>query len=74
MKTFTVTYTVKFELSIAPNYVWTTNDLCFNLRTGRQLKQIYKSGTIGYSIKGKFMSLKKLRPLLINPKQNKLQF
>ena len=74
MKTFTVTYTVKFELSVAPHYVWTKNDLCFNLRTGRQLKQVYKSGTIGYSIKGKFMSLKKLRPLLRKPKINTLPF
>ena len=74
METFTVTYTVKFELSIATHYVWTANDLCFNLRTGRQLKQVYKSGSIGYVIKGKFMSLKKLRPLLRKPKYNHLPF
>lgn len=55
MHTFTVTYTVKYELSINPNYVWTEDSLCFNLKTGRRIKQVYKNGMIGYCIGGKLL-------------------
>jgi len=74
MKSFTITYAVKYELSTAPHYVWNQYNECFNLRTGRKIKQVIKNGCIGYSIKGKFLSLTKLRPLLRKPKENKLPF
>lgn len=74
MKTFTVTYTVKYELSIASEYIWTNDDLCFNIKTGRRIKQVYKNGMIGYCIKGKFNSLKSLRPLLRKPIINDCPF
>jgi hypothetical protein len=74
MKTFTVTYNVVYELSIAPHYVWNEHNECYNLRTGKRLKQVVKGSCLGYNIKGKFMSLKKLRPLLRKPKINKLPF
>lgn len=67
MKTFTVTYVVKYELSINPNYIWTSDNLCFNLKTGRRIKQVYKNGMIGYCVAGKFKSLKYIRPLLQKP-------
>lgn len=67
MQTFTITYTVKYELSTHPEYVWNEFYECFNLKTGRIIKQTYKNGMIGYCIKGKFMSLKKLRTLLRKP-------
>lgn len=56
-----ITYKCKYRLSFAQNYVWTTCGKCYNLKTARQLKQVYKSGMIGYVIQGKFCSLKKLR-------------
>lgn len=74
MKTFTVTYTVKYELSTHPEYVWNQFNECFNLKTGRRIKQTSKNGMIGYCIKCKFMSLKKLRLLLRKPKIEILPF
>lgn len=74
MNRFTITYTVKYELSTSPEYVWNEYNECFNLKTGRKIKQILKNGVIGYCIKGKFKSLKSLRPLLQKPKIIKIPF
>lgn len=61
METILVRYTVKYELSFAPNYKWTICGRCYNSKTGRLLKQVYKNGMIGYCIQSKFYSLKSLR-------------
>lgn len=61
MNSFTVSYTPKFELDFAPNYQWTKCGKCFNSKTGRQIKQVYNNGSIGYNIGGKFYSLVRLR-------------
>ncbi len=74
MKTFTVTYTIKYELSTSPEYVWNNYNECFNLKTGRRIKQVSNNGAIGYNIKGKFRSLKSLRSLLRKPKIIKTPF
>jgi hypothetical protein len=65
MNSISVTYTLKFELSFAPNYQWTSCGKCFNVKTGREIKQVYNNGCIGYSINGKFKSLKYLRSNLV---------
>ena len=71
MHTFSVTYTVLFQIDFEPNYVFNEHRECFNLKSGRRIKKVTKNGIIGYNIKGKFYSLKKLRPHLIKPlKQN----
>lgn len=67
MKSFTITYTVKFELPTHAEYVWNEFGECYNLKTGRRIKQTSKNGMIGYCIKGKFKSLKSLKPLLRKP-------
>lgn len=67
MTIISITYTIKYVLSFADNYCWTTNNKCFNLKTKREIKQVYNNGCIGYSIKGKFHSLKYLRGKLIKP-------
>ena len=74
MKTISITYTVKWQLSKSPNYVWTKDHLCFNLKTGKQIKQVYKNGMIGYCINSKFISLKKLRTQLELIKEEKTPF
>ena len=61
MKTFTITYTVEWELSFSPEYVWIKSGECFNLKTGNRIKQSEKGGSIGYWIGKKFYSLYKLR-------------
>jgi hypothetical protein len=74
MNSFTITYTVKFVLSTHPEYVWNKFDECFNLKTERRIRQISKNGMIGYCIKGKFKSLKVLRPLLRRPIESHCPF
>jgi hypothetical protein len=68
MNSISVNYTLKFELSTSTNYQWTSCGKCFNVKTGRQIKQVYNNGSIGYSINGRFKSLKYLRPLLVRIK------
>ena len=57
MQTVSIRYTVKNELNFAPHYVWLSDNSCFNIRTGRKIKQVLVSGCIGYCIDGKFRSL-----------------
>lgn len=61
MKTISVNYTVDYRLSFAHEYNWSKCGKCFNQKTGRQLKQCYKNGMIGYYVRSKFYSLKYLR-------------
>lgn len=56
----TTKHLCKWRLKTAPNYVF-SKDKCFNLRTGREIRQVYNNGSIGYNIKGKFRSLVSLR-------------
>ena len=69
MDSISVNYTLKFELLFAPQYKWTSCGKCFNIKTGRKIKQIYNNGCVGYSINGKFKSLKKLRTQLVKIKK-----
>jgi hypothetical protein len=64
MITVSINYTCKYRLNFADNYLWTNCGKCVNLKTNRLIKQVYKSGSIGYVIKGKFYTLKKLRTQL----------
>jgi hypothetical protein len=70
MHTFTVTYTCRFQLSFAPNYKWSECGRCFNSKTGRMIKQVYRGGSIGYIINGKFRTLKYLRSKLETIKED----
>ena len=74
MSTISITYTLKFQLSFAPEYKWTKCGKCFNLKTGRQIKQVYNNGCIGYSINGKFKTLKFLRTQLVKIQMIKCPF
>ena len=64
MNTISIIYTPKFRLKFAHNYQWTDDGKCFNLKTNRQIKQVYNNGCIGYSINGRFYSAKYLRTQL----------
>ena len=68
--TITVNYTATHLLNFAPNYVFTKCGLCYNLKSGKLIKQILKGSTIGYVISSKFYSLTYLRTKLeLIPKQ-----
>jgi len=74
MNSISISYTLKYELSFSSNYKWTACGKCFNSKTGRQIKQVYNNGCIGYSINGKFKSLKYLRTKLVKIKQVECPF
>lgn len=61
MKSISITYALKYQLKNATNYQFTTDKQCFNVKSGRRIKQTYCGGSIGYCINGKFRSLKSLR-------------
>ena len=56
------------------NYGFGSDKCLYNLKTGRQKKQCYKDGSIGYWIGNDFYSLKKLKPLIYKPKKTCLPF
>jgi hypothetical protein len=64
MNTISVTYTLLFRLSFAHHYQWTKCGMCFNVKTGRRIKQTESKGSIGYKIDGKFYPRTKLRECL----------
>ena len=74
MHTFTETYAIKYELSFARNYVWLIDNRCVNLKTGRTIKQVLVSRSIGYAISGKFRSLKYLKKYLVKPTKQETPF
>ena len=74
MNTISVVYTIKYQLNFATEYKWLDDNRCFNSKSGRFIKQVYCSGSIGYCIRGKFYSLKYLRKNLENIKKEKLPF
>ena len=56
---------LKWFINGQPNYCFAENKKLYNRTTGFEVKQVLKGGyTRGYNLKGKFYSLKKLRPLL----------
>ena len=74
MNTFTGTYAIKYELSFARNYVWLKDNRCVNIKTGRTIKQVLVSRSIGYVIDGKFRSLKYLKQYLVKPTKQETPF
>lgn len=74
MNSISINYTCKFELSFADNYKFTKCGKCFNFKTGREIKKVYNSGSIGYSINSKFYSLTFLRKNLQKIKINSCPF
>jgi hypothetical protein len=60
----TATFECTYRLGFAKNYVFTKCGKCYNLKSGRFIKQIFKNGMIGYMINRKFYSLKKLKSYL----------
>ena len=74
MNTITVTYTLYFCLENYPEYQFTKCKKCFNVKTGRRIKQVSQNGCIGYNIRGKFHSLSKLRNEIIKITKDKCPF
>lgn len=75
MNRITITYTLLFRLKFAHNYQWTKCGMCFNVKTGRRIKQTQSKGSIGYKIDQKFYTLDFCRKQLEKiPAKEKLPF
>lgn len=74
MQTVSVNYTCVWQHKEYPEYQWTKDGACINAKTGRLLGRKYQSGTFGYNIRGKFVSLQKLRPLLVKITKSEVPF
>ncbi len=55
------TYVLKWQLSFATEYKFTDSGLCFNTKTGNQIRKILNGRSVGYCIRGKFKALSSLR-------------
>ena len=56
---------IKYTIGFAQQYVFVLDGKCYNMKTGRFVKQVSNNGSLGYIIDGKFYSLKGLRTKLI---------
>lgn len=65
MSVITRKYNLVWQLDFAQNYQFDKNGNCFNLKSGKQIKQTVVGYTVGYCINGKFYSLNKLRQSLV---------
>lgn len=58
-------YRIKWRVQGFENYAFAENRKLYNLTTGNEVGKVLKGGyTFGYNLKGKFYSLKKLKPLI----------
>lgn len=74
MPTITINYVLTYELSFAPNYKWTEDGLCFNMKSGRLINKTMCGRSIGYCIQGKFYALNTLRKQLVKIKSERCPF
>lgn len=74
MNLISITYTLKYQISFAPEYKFSVCKKCFNTKTGRQIKKVYNNGCLGYSIRGNFKSLHRLRKELVKIESDKIPF
>lgn len=71
-----ITYTIEIVWVIKgiDNYGFGKDKKLYNLKRYSVIKQTINGGSKGYWLKGKFFSLKKLKPLLIRPEDFDLPF
>ena len=65
MNTISINYPLLWRIDFAENYQFTKCKKLFNVKTGKQLKQVYNNGSLGYCINSKFYSFNKLRKHLV---------
>lgn len=58
---------VRWEIEGVPGYGFGSDKKLYNLKTSRNVKMTVKGYTKGFQIKKRFLTLNKLRPLLIRP-------
>lgn len=74
MITISSTYDLKWQLSFANEYKFSSCGKCFNTKRGKEIKRVLVGYSIGFCIKGKFYTLNKLRNNLEKIQENKCPF
>ncbi|MFL1896761.1 hypothetical protein ACJRPK_13730 [Aquimarina sp. 2-A2] len=70
MNLISVNYSLKWQHKTHTHYKWSVCGKLFNARTGRKIKKTVNGRSIGYWIKGEFITLNNLRSQLeLIPKQ-----
>ena len=72
--TITKTFELLWEISGMDGYCFASNKKLYNIKTGKEIRKTLNGGCVGYWIGKKFLSLNKIRPLLIRPKLFKIPF
>jgi hypothetical protein len=63
-----------FEIEGFDNYIFCSDKKLYNKKTGRNIKMTLNNYSKGFWFGCKFLTLNKLRPLLIRPKYYKVPF
>ena len=75
MNSISISYDLKWRYKKHHHYQWTTCGKLINTQTSRHIKKTVNGRSVGYWIKGKFITLTNLRKELeILPKDEKLPF
>lgn len=61
MNRISISYDLKWRYIKEHNYQWTTCGKLYNTQTNRKIKKTVNGRSIGYWIKGKFVTLNNLR-------------
>jgi len=65
---------IKWLIKDVDGYGFGNDNLLYNLKTDRQIKQSYNNRCIGYWFGKTFISLTKLKPMLFKPEREILPF
>ena len=75
MNSISITYNLKWQYKKLTYYKWTTCGKLINTQTGRKIKKTVNGRSIGYWIKGSFVTLNNLRKELeLIPKKEHCPF
>jgi hypothetical protein len=61
MNTISINYTLKYRIKGNNSYCVTECRKVFNIKTGKEIKKCYNSGSVGYWISGKWFNVKRIR-------------
>jgi hypothetical protein len=60
MTAILTTYNLVWQLKTSPNYQFTKDGVCVNVKRGITIRKVLCGGSVGYCINGKFKSVKAL--------------
>lgn len=61
MNSISINYDLKYRYRKIPYYQWTSCGKLINLKTNRKIKKTVNGRSVGYWIKGKFITLNNLK-------------